>query len=77
MSSWLARCCITAVLCLVGNSPLSAEETADVSEQSVASRRPPPTIYMGRRIAPTMHYSGADWLTRTTREQEEKPQEFH
>jgi 2-polyprenyl-3-methyl-5-hydroxy-6-metoxy-1,4-benzoquinol methylase len=31
------------------------------------------TEYMGRTIAPTMHFSGAGWLTRPTREQEEEP----
>jgi 2-polyprenyl-3-methyl-5-hydroxy-6-metoxy-1,4-benzoquinol methylase len=30
-------------------------------------------VYMGRTIAPTMHFSGAGWLTRPTREQEEEP----
>ena len=30
--------------------------------------------YMGRTIAPTMHFSGAGWLTRPTREEEEDPQ---
>jgi len=29
--------------------------------------------YMGRRLAPTMHHLGADWLTRQTREAEEDP----
>jgi ubiquinone/menaquinone biosynthesis C-methylase UbiE len=28
---------------------------------------------MGRTIAPTMHFSGAGWLTRPSREQEEEP----
>jgi ubiquinone/menaquinone biosynthesis C-methylase UbiE len=28
---------------------------------------------MGRTIAPTMHFSGAGWLTRPTRDQEEEP----
>src|SRR5262245_306403 len=32
---------------------------------------PPLTEYMGRRIAPTMHWSGAEWLLRETRESEE------
>lgn len=31
------------------------------------------TEYMGRTIAPTMHFSGAGWLTRPTRDQEEEP----
>jgi cyclopropane fatty-acyl-phospholipid synthase-like methyltransferase len=30
------------------------------------------TEYMGRRIAQTMHYTGAEWLTRDNREQEER-----
>lgn len=29
--------------------------------------------YMGRRLAPTMHYLGAQWLMRQTRESEEDP----
>lgn len=38
------------------------------------SRLPPPPLreYKGRRIAQTMHYSGAEWLTRDNREQEER-----
>ena len=32
---------------------------------------PPLTEYMGRRVAQTMHWSGADWLLRETRESEE------
>src|SRR5436190_10133285 len=37
-------------------------------------RRPPPALkeYKGRRIAQTMHYTGAEWLTRDNREQEER-----
>lgn len=37
------------------------------------SRIPPgKTEYMGRTIAQTMHYSGAEWLIRNTREREER-----
>jgi ubiquinone/menaquinone biosynthesis C-methylase UbiE len=44
-----------------------------VAEKSAANRPPPPLEeYMGRRIAQTMHYSGAEWLTRDNREQEER-----
>ncbi len=34
----------------------------------------PPALdqYMGRRIAQTMHYSGAEWLIRNEREREER-----
>ncbi len=38
-----------------------------------ASAPPRPGYFMGRRIAPTMSYLGADWLVRPTREQEERP----
>jgi SAM-dependent methyltransferase len=31
------------------------------------------SVYMGRTIAPPMHYSGAAWLTRDSREAEENP----
>ncbi len=30
------------------------------------------TIYKGRRIAQTMHYTGAEWLIRENRESEER-----
>ncbi len=33
----------------------------------------PPTHYMGRPIAATMHWEGAPWLTRASREEEERP----
>ena len=36
---------------------------------------PAEPIYMGRRIAPAMGYAHADWLTRSTREQEEDPKQ--
>src|SRR5437762_14348189 len=38
------------------------------------ARRQPPALkeYKGRRIAQTMHYTGAEWLTRDEREQEER-----
>ena len=31
----------------------------------------PPTTYMGREIAQTMHFTGAEWLTRESRQREE------
>lgn len=33
---------------------------------------PPLEVYMGRRIAQTMHFSGAEWLIRNEREREER-----
>lgn len=38
---------------------------------ALAELPPPLTEYMGRRIAPTMHWTGAEWLLRATRESEE------
>ena len=37
---------------------------------------PPRTEYFGRRIAQTMHYTGASWLVRESREREEKPKKL-
>lgn len=43
-------------------------------EMEVAEARVPPplTFYMGRRIARTMHFTGAEWLIRDEREREER-----
>lgn len=43
-------------------------------ETEVAEARVPPqlTFYMGRRIARTMHFTGAEWLIRDEREREER-----
>lgn len=48
-------------------APLIAQEKAPPTQ-------PPPALthYMGREIAQTMHYLGAEWLTRDTRENEER-----
>ena len=58
-----ARPLLTLLLLLiVASSPLllTAQETAA-----------PPSIFMGREIAATMHYLGAEWLTRESRQREE------
>ena len=46
----------------------------DDPSPAAKTRRPPPALreYKGRRIAQTMHYTGAEWLTRDNREQEER-----
>ena len=49
-------------------------ETSDIQEPSAAvAETRERTEYMGRTIAPTMHFSGAGWLTRPSRDQEEEP----
>ncbi len=44
-----------------------------IQAQSQDSKTPPPVeVYMGRRIAQTMHFGGAEWLIRDEREREER-----
>lgn len=52
---------------------LKAEAQEIVQEQQEAGKEIPPARekYMGRTIARTMHYAGAPWLTRESREREE------
>src|SRR5690242_15293847 len=43
-------------------------------EKKPQEKVPPPlTHYMGREIAQTMHFAGAPWLTRESRDREEEP----
>jgi SAM-dependent methyltransferase len=60
---------VTLALVLVGRGPILQEPP--VQRETLAPLPPPLTEYMGRRIAPTMHWSGAEWLLRDTRENEE------
>ncbi|MEE2825987.1 MAG: class I SAM-dependent methyltransferase [Planctomycetota bacterium] len=58
----------TIVLAL---TPAVAQE--DPSDRGRASKIPPArSNYMGRQIARTMHYTGAEWLIRDEREREER-----
>lgn len=68
--SYAAYCRLFALLLIVA---LSCVQVVGAGEESAASAAAPKplTKYKGRRIAPTMTYHGADWLTRDTREQEE------
>lgn len=60
--------------CVAQDSPPGASGDASGTEESAEpSGERDRQIYMGRTIAPTMHFSGAGWLTRPTREQEEEP----
>ena len=52
---------------LVDDQPRAAANEANATE-----RVPPPlTEYLGRQIAPTMHFTGAEWLVRESRDREE------
>lgn len=72
---------LSATACICGNPAgwLEADEAVANAEQqsatSDATREPQPpalTHYMGREIAITMHYTGAPWLMRESREREEE-----
>ncbi|HMO83481.1 MAG TPA: methyltransferase domain-containing protein [Lacipirellulaceae bacterium] len=47
-----------------------AERPGDAANEAPSDG---PSTYMGRVIAPPMHYSGADWLMRNSRRREENP----
>jgi len=74
---WLLAALATQIVC--GNSKALAQATgADVAKASQAGEKnnaeipPSPVDYMGRRIARTMHYDGAGWLVRESRERQEE-----
>jgi ubiquinone/menaquinone biosynthesis C-methylase UbiE len=45
---------------------------AEAQEDNTAQAKRGPKMYMGRPIAQTMHYTGAEWLLRDEREREER-----
>lgn len=59
-----------ADLSIVGNA--DDAPAADASGPSSAEYEPG-RMYLGRQIAPPMHFSGAGWLTRASRIREENP----
>ena len=58
-------------VCILFCPGLHAQETISVAEETTQQNRP--GWYMGRQIAPTMSASGAEWLTRKSRQREEQP----
>lgn len=64
---WKITIFFAALLCALAELP------AQDAGKGPATDEPPPGLkeYLGRSIAQTMHYTGADWLTRTEREREE------
>lgn len=53
----------------------AADKADDAKTPTAAADTPPPPaleVYEGRRIARTMHYTGAEWLIRDNREDEER-----
>ena len=65
---------LLASLCVAFTSVCAAQASTepDESRQQEAAAIPPAAqTYMGREIAITMHYTGAPWLVRESREREE------
>jgi ubiquinone/menaquinone biosynthesis C-methylase UbiE len=62
------------ILLLAGSSAgvAAAQEEPEVARPAVRQPPPPLKFYKGRMIAQTMHYTGAPWLIRDNREQEER-----
>ena len=70
----MRRLLLILILTLAPSSRyLGAQETPDPPKVLKPVRTPPALeFYKGRRIAQTMHYLGAEWLTRDNREQQER-----
>jgi ubiquinone/menaquinone biosynthesis C-methylase UbiE len=68
---WLGIVCLGLFL-LPAAPPLRAQGRDLPAEAKATRIGPALKVYKGRRIAQTMHYLGAEWLTRDNREQEER-----
>jgi cyclopropane fatty-acyl-phospholipid synthase-like methyltransferase len=62
---------LTLLLVFVMLSIATAEETATAEEAATEKLPPALKAYLGRRVAQTMHYAGAPWLVRESRQREE------
>ena len=60
----LSSACLSLALCLPAQRP---QQQPDDPEATAVGR----TTYLGREVAHTMHWAGAGWLMRQTREEEE------
>ena len=64
---------LPGLLLALGTFGALAPFHAQAGEPAPEEKLPPPRReYMGRRIARTMHWTGAEWLLRETRESEER-----
>ncbi len=72
---------LLGLLLVMGSASAWAEDlirpakppTTRPTTKPVAPEPPALTAYMGREIAQTMHFAGAPWLTRESRDREEEP----
>jgi cyclopropane fatty-acyl-phospholipid synthase-like methyltransferase len=68
-----SRFCASILICLLAGIALHAEDTKPAVTAKTEDSIPPAlTHYMGREIAQTMHYLGAPWLVRESRERQEE-----
>lgn len=72
---------ILVLFLLLVDGSIVAQESGNLLKKQAASNQPrkaeqktlpPLEVYMGREIARTMHFSGAEWLIRDEREREER-----
>ena len=64
-------CVLMALACTA--LPIAGAVGQEASDTKAARKQPPALkTYKGREIAQTMHYLGAEWLTRDNREQQER-----
>lgn len=71
MRSTALRLALAIGLTLLHAGWMYAQKPAAKADESSAVAEVAPPQYMGRTIAQTMHYLGAEWLTRASREREE------
>ncbi|HEX3997846.1 MAG TPA: class I SAM-dependent methyltransferase [Pirellulales bacterium] len=69
--AWSLAACATALLVAVAIGSAPGAAWAQQAAQADQKIPPPLKFYKGREIAQTMHYLGAPWLTRESREREE------
>lgn len=78
MKSIISMLMLASALLFLVSTPVLSQEKNNSREGRAAGNRADPEIprpvdvYMGRRVARTMGHEGADWLTRDTREREER-----
>jgi SAM-dependent methyltransferase len=69
IATWASLLCVAAIVGLLASQRAAAEEpAASAADESIPPAKPK---YKGREIAVTMHYLGAPWLTRESRQREE------
>ena len=69
IATWASLLCVAAIVGLLTSQRAAAEEpAASAADESIPPAKPK---YKGREIAVTMHYLGAPWLTRESRQREE------